>query len=1322
MHKKSSVQNSNQNSKDFEKLYGLSLHSTEKEMQRMDSSYHFYRIEGKNFEYGKFFQTTQMKLWLNHKQLSKDYTIHEVIGFPRRVVFDVDCKLDKNGCLEDCNELNGIQLTYEILLNDYIDAIKLTFEELFGIDIIPEQNIIVCQSKPSDKNNKINKISYHIGVIPFLITKKKHAVKIYETMKKYLRFPMNLDSNITHEKYNLRVTGFCKYDSESNKFKDNRKILLTKYLYNGHIIISNPNPKDNNIFGDDDNKERDLFLLTLNDTPTQNTKFHLELLNTFESDDSEKKYVSVNYDIFKVEELLNNTYSIFKIDTKNIRGNVIHLLKKNKRKKYYCDICSRYHESKEPFLIINKNHDVFFYCRGEVKSKKLLGKITYEKIEINEEPYETKEIKSINDNLSKIIRDEIIDDDSDIEIKSNELDFDKIIEECNKIVKINTNQNIKEEEKNITEDEPKSEKKTIKEAKIDEIIQKVIKHGKLNFYERCLYKFYKGKFISHETYEEPQLKHHLDSFVRERLIVIKANCGLGKSTRLKEILENEEFIAKLRIRKIDKICGEGASYSKIDSIYNTIKYRSKNLRINKTLGIFERIDKLIQSSGSVRELYKDYNFINQVFSNISLRVACIVPRIALGEKASKDHNFHYYKNIDSSISNFDKITIQIECMNKLVYDISNDDKSMYDYDIVILDEFCQSVIHFMNSPLFESRKKYFSPILKKAGLVIAMDAFIENIHVECLEEMSDKIAYCIHNKYKNQTDKKVNIFFDTGDVIEDIIQQLLKGKNIIVAYNSKNKGESLKNLVEKKVQGCKILLINSEERRQNQEICNVENWDKYQLIIHTSCISSGSSFTKDHFYRQYTFIDCRCVANSTDIVQSIFRSRRLQDKENSINIVLESWFNKGYIDGKYQENVVEFLRKRNYYMKIMYGGIKKNKNVLSDIATENMSKNELTNHINGILEKVRVYESGNYDELNEKDPFFKLYCYQLHREHYSRINMLEEVLALLREKGIGFGEFKCDLLNTKDKVLIDSKDMVSTTKKELELKDSNSNKTEETKSENSKDSDSKSNIQKTIYEEFIDELSAINEKDIDDIINAEQIESLDELNKTNIIKVNAVIKNFKIRKIYGHTADEIKNLDRNVVKELIQNLYIAERHNFILENEEKIIAQSGKSYDKSMTDLKACIATCMVRWAGFDGLYDINRFIEPNLLKLKEWMKRHKSKFNDIRGFNQDPVQFFNSLCKGTLLVRMKRLNKDSNIYCLTLNTSLGSGIRKGRKETIEEYSKRFAEIVESQTKLKQIKCDKCVKNWIMNEDGNCSRIENKTYYKISGNDKFTKE
>ena len=124
---------------EFEKNHGIKLYSTEKQVERIDSSHHFYRIEGKKFKNGKFFQLPRVKLWLNHSKLAKEFTVHEVIGFPRRVVFDVDCKLDKNGCLEDCSELNGIQLTSDMILDDYINSTKHTFKELFGIDILRQK-------------------------------------------------------------------------------------------------------------------------------------------------------------------------------------------------------------------------------------------------------------------------------------------------------------------------------------------------------------------------------------------------------------------------------------------------------------------------------------------------------------------------------------------------------------------------------------------------------------------------------------------------------------------------------------------------------------------------------------------------------------------------------------------------------------------------------------------------------------------------------------------------------------------------------------------------------------------------------------------------------------------------------------------------------------------------------------------------------------------------------------------------------------------------------------------------------------------------------
>jgi hypothetical protein len=521
-------------------------------------------------------------------------------------------------------------------------------------------------------------------------------------------------------------------------------------------------------------------------------------------------------------------------------------------------------------------------------------------------------------------------------------------------------------------------------------------------------------------------------------------------------------------------------------------------------------------------------------------------------------------------------------------------------------------------------------------------------------------------------------------------------KNIIVAYNSKNKGEALKKFVEEKIKDCKILLINSEERTSNQSICNSENWDKYQLIIHTSCISSGTSFVKEHFHRQYTFIDPRCVSSSTEVVQSIFRSRILLDKENSINIVIESWFETGYIHKSFYGNVIEFLRRRNYNMRQKFVGVKKDKTVLSDEITEKMSSEELLPYFyHNVMEKVRIYETGELNQLDESDPFFKLYCYQLHREHFSRINMLEEVLALLREKGVKFGKFKTETIQIDDEFMED----------DIEYN-------------------------KKIKGEIKEKLNEVKEKNIDNIINAQHINSLDELTTKKIKTPISVSKNFKIRKIYGHTHDNLKTLNRNVVKELIRNVDVAERHNFILENEEKIIAPSGKSYDKSLADIKARIATCMIRWAGFNGLHDINRFIKPNILKLKEWMKNYESEFPEIKGFKLSPVQFLNKLCEGTLLVRIHRMYKTSDHYCIKLISNNTIEVQKSKEESITCYDKKFEDKASIIGEFKQIKCEDSVMIYEINDNkeskdnkecinGNFSKISKKVYYRICGNDNY---
>ena len=261
---------------------------------------------------------------------------------------------------------------------------------------------------------------------------------------------------------------------------------------------------------------------------------------------------------------------------------------------------------------------------------------------------------------------------------------------------------------------------------------------------------------------------------------------------------------------------------------------------------------------------------------------------------------------------------------------------------------------------------------------------------------------------------------------------------------------------------------------------------------------------------------------------------------------------------------------------------------------------------------------------------------------------------------------------------------------------------------------------KQTQDELKEKLNEIKETNIDNIIEAEHIKSLKELNKPQIKNKNAVYANFKLREIYGHTQQEIKELNRNVVKELVHNLYVAEKHNFILEHEEKIIASSGKLYDKSLSDMKARIATCMIRWAGFNGIHDINRFIKPNIKFLDEWMKSYSSEFPEIKGFNMRPVQFLNSLCDSTLLVRMKRMNKNSEYYCLILMNN-PCELTKEKTEDIETYNKRFAELAENMGNFKQVKYTVNCLNWAIKIDetdkkSSFEKPTGKFYYRIQGN------
>ena len=159
--------------------------------------------------------------------------------------------------------------------------------------------------------------------------------------------------------------------------------------------------------------------------------------------------------------------------------------------------------------------------------------------------------------------------------------------------------------------------------------------------------------------------------------------------------------------------------------------------------------------------------------------------------------------------------------------------------------------------------------------------FLENIII-------DSNKFPKFYSLKNFKQSNYNIEFITEEEQIQIIHECLTtDKNITISTGSKNYGENLKLLLDKKYPDKKIIFIDKDGATDNLKhtlnkkkelIQNTDSWSNYDVIIYTPTIVTGISYNiKGHFFKHFHFISKSLEkgANSVANSQMIGRTRNL---------------------------------------------------------------------------------------------------------------------------------------------------------------------------------------------------------------------------------------------------------------------------------------------------------------------------------------------------------------------------------------------------------------------------------------------------------------
>ena len=279
----------------------------------------------------------------------------EILGDqPQKLYFDIDITTD--------NTPSNVDMDYfsKTLLDILIENILTIFSNR-GYNLDLNRNVLLFSS------NSTTKRSYHIVIDGYIVSHYKENAVLAKEILKDIPIPYRrcIDETMYSSKQQFRLLG-------SQKLGSGRpKIFVDKWYYKGQLIEYT--------FPESINQSEDINTLkftTLFAKSCVTVTYDCEYLN-IEVDEDEKiiprQYTSNDDgDVEITEEIITAitnridkvALDIFKFD--KVVGSLILLRRK---KPANCSICNRVHENENAFLRIDKNGQVWFYCRRNEDSK-----------------------------------------------------------------------------------------------------------------------------------------------------------------------------------------------------------------------------------------------------------------------------------------------------------------------------------------------------------------------------------------------------------------------------------------------------------------------------------------------------------------------------------------------------------------------------------------------------------------------------------------------------------------------------------------------------------------------------------------------------------------------------------------------------------------------------------------------------------------------------------------------------------------------------------------------------------------------------------------
>lgn len=206
-------------------------------------------------------------------------------------------------------------------------------------------------------------------------------------------------------------------------------------------------------------------------------------------------------------------------------------------------------------------------------------------------------------------------------------------------------------------------------------------------------------------------------------------------------------------------------------------------------------------------------------------------------------------------------------------------------DYFIWDECSAGLEHLLLSETLskegrrKSAKSAMATTIKNTKTIIGVDADIDDISIDLLEEIRGEKAYVILNTYKPLEGRKATVIEGTRTALPDIMQCLENGKRLYIASDTKDFVKKVEAGIEERFPDLRIFVIHRDNSSTKESVEAKKNLTKYirdnniDVVLHSPSIQNGVSVDLPGYFDEVILVAKGGILDHESLLQMPHRYR-----------------------------------------------------------------------------------------------------------------------------------------------------------------------------------------------------------------------------------------------------------------------------------------------------------------------------------------------------------------------------------------------------------------------------------------------------------------